>query len=471
MNKSYDPSSVKSIEAYAVKLVGKTFMDVVIENTNLDNREKVIRAYGNMARKGGLGNLLEEVYFGYKANNDQHPDFYKAGLELKATPYEYTSKGLISAGERLVLTMISYDKPFESDFYKSHAWEKMRQILLVYYWRNKQLNSNLLYKIEYVKVFTPPEKDLIIIRQDYERIKEKIVQGLAHELSEGDTLYLGACTKGDTALGSTVPQYYNPDILAKRRAFCFKNSYMTFILRNYIAGSSDGTESIIGDEGLKDLSFEEYVKDKVVPFIGYTVEDLCEAFQITYERRPKNLESMLAFRILGIKGNHAEEFEKANIVVKSIRIEKTNRIKENMSFPTFQFKELIKEDWDNSEFGNYLRDTRFLFVVYKYDKNNILRLRGFQFWNIPYDDLENHVRIVWEKTKKVIKEGLKIEIVNGVRKNNLPKSTEDSVCHVRPHAQNAQDTYELPDGRPFPKQCFWLNNSYIYEQIDDEIKG
>lgn len=32
------------------------------------------------------------------------------------------------------------------------------------------------------------------------------------------------------------------------------------------------------------------------------------------------------------------------------------------------------------------------------------------------------------------------------------------------------DTYELPDGRQYPKQCFWLNNTYIYNQIDEKIK-
>ena len=141
-----------------------------------------------------------------------------------------------------------------------------------------------------------------------------------------------------------------------------------------------------------------------------------------------------------------------------------------MSFPVFRFKELIKEDWDDSTFGNYLRETRFLFVVYKFDNNEVLRLQGCQFWNIPYVDLENEVRDVWEKTKSVFEEGLKIEIVNGQYRSNFPKAKDNRVSHVRPHARNAQDTDELPDGRVFPKQCFWLNNTYIYSQITDELK-
>ena len=232
----YDPTNPESIENYAIQLTDKTFMDVILEKNNV--MSDAVEAYANKLRKGGLGNLLEEVYFGYKANSNQEADFPEAGVELKVTPYEVTQKGELRAGERLVLTMINYDSPIEMEFYKSHAWEKMRLIILIYYWRNKQLNSNLLYKIGFVKLFTPPEADLEIIKQDYDYIVNTIRDGRAHELSEGDTMYLGACTKGANAEKSTVPQYYGDKIPARKRAFCFKNSYMTYVLNHYIAGKT-----------------------------------------------------------------------------------------------------------------------------------------------------------------------------------------------------------------------------------------
>ena len=49
--------------------------------------------YANKLRKGGLGNLLEEVFFGYKANSNQEADFAEAGVELKVTPYEVKKRG------------------------------------------------------------------------------------------------------------------------------------------------------------------------------------------------------------------------------------------------------------------------------------------------------------------------------------------------------------------------------------------
>lgn len=470
----YDRSDPISIEAYAQRMIGKTFRE--IWEADEAHQPMILREdsanYGSSdvletkRNKGNLGQIIEERFFHYACNSDSRADFYEAGVELKVTPYRINQNGSLSAKERLILTMIDYYQVVNETFEESHFWNKSRLILLVYYLYKKEIKYNLDYKIGYSRLFTPPEQDVKIIRHDYYTIVSKIKAGKAHELSEGDTLYLGAAPKASTSKNRRRQPFSQE--LAKPRAFSFKSSYMTYVLNNYIVQGKNTYEPIVRDKYVD--SFEDYVIEKVDRYKGYSVNDLCMEFDIGIEKRPKNLEAMLAYRILEIKGNHAEEFEKANVAVKTIRIGNNDRIKESMSFPTFRFKELVQEDWDDSTFGNYLRGTRFLFVVYKFDKDNILRLRGCQFWNIPYKDLETDVKSVWEKTKQVIQDGLQVTMVNGVRRNNLPKASENPVCHVRPHAQNAQDTYELPDGRQYPKQCFWLNNSYIYDQIDDEIK-
>ena len=105
-------------------------------------------------------------------------------------------------------------------------------------------------------------------------------------------------------------------------------------------------------------------------------------------------------------------------------------------------------------------------MIYRFDAEGILRLWGCQFWNMPYDDLENEVKNVWERTKQVIQDGLEFSIDStGRYRNNFPKQSENKVSHVRPHGRNHEDTDELPDGRQYPKQCFWLNNSYILSQL------
>ena len=453
----YDKTKPKSIEAYAQKLIGRSFRQVMEDDSNAIREDGTTYGKSDVAEtkrnKGNVGQIIEECFFHYSCNSDARADFPEAGVELKVTPYKENKNGTLSAKERLILTMIDYMTVVNEDFETSHFWNKSKLILLIYYLYKQDVKFNLDYRIEYAKLFTPPEQDLKIIKHDYEIIVEKIRAGKAHELSEGDTLYLGAATKSSTSEVRRKQPY--SDIPAKPRAFTFKNSYMTYVLNNYIIPGKDTYEPIVKDDSVE--SFEDYVVNKIGEYAGYSVDELCEKFDVDITKKAKNLGAMLAYRILGIKSNQAEEFEKANIVLKTIRIGSNNKIKESMSFPTFKFKELVQEEWDDSTFGNYLRETRFLFVVYKFDENEKLHLKGAQFWNIPYEDLENDVRQMWERTVQVLKEGLKVEKINGINHNNFPKATENRVSHVRPHAQNAKDTYELPEDRKSTR----LNSSHI----------
>ena len=460
-NKEYDETDAKSIESYSKNLIDKSFQDVLNGDLGDKVEESTSSYFENRNFKGGLGNLIEQHFFHYEPNNSPDPDFPIAGVELKLTPFKKNKNGTYSAKERLVLTMIDYMTLIDESFESSHFWHKSKLLLLIHYlWKEKK--DRLSYEIKYANLFTPSPQDLEIIKNDFKIIQEKVKKGLAHQLSGSDTLYLEACTKASTS-AVTRPQP-NSSIKAKPRAFAFKTSYMTYILNHCIMKDNKDDESIINSS--TKTPFEEYIKNKISKYKDYSVEELCEEFDITFNKKPKNLEALLAYRILGIKGNKASEFEKAGIVVKTIRIESSGKIKEHMSFPTFKFTEIIKEDWEDSTFRNYLEDTRFFFVVYKYDNQGLLRLKGCQFWNIPYNDLENDVKSVWSKTREIINKGIKITEKNGKTYNNFPSPSDNPVCHVRPHGRNKNDTYELPNGGSFTKQCFWLNNSYILNQLD-----
>ena len=111
--KRYDETDPLSIERYAQKLIGKTFSDVCyeddVENTIFLREDNDYAAdHENKKRKGGLGEIIEERFFHYQCNNDSRPDFDKAGVELKVTPYRINKNGSLAAKERLIITMIDY---------------------------------------------------------------------------------------------------------------------------------------------------------------------------------------------------------------------------------------------------------------------------------------------------------------------------------------------------------------------------
>ena len=205
----YDDTDLNSVLNYAKKMENSTFRDILnlckeyileADNGNKMNRsEKFINSLKNDKlltlnnAKGQLGNFIEKFYFGYEPNSNQNADLDKIGVEIKQTPIDIKKDGTLTAGERLVITMISYKDPVKDDFYKSHVYEKINKILLVQYIRDKSKNR-LDNQIKYVNLFTPPPEDLEIIINDYKVITQKIKEGKAHELSESDTYYLGACT-------------------------------------------------------------------------------------------------------------------------------------------------------------------------------------------------------------------------------------------------------------------------------------
>jgi len=465
---TYDSTDPISIEKYAQQLIGKTFSDICYEDSRVEDSSAMSEILtSDNSGKGSLGQVIEERFFHYTCNSESAPDFAEAGVELKVTPYKENKDGSISAKERLSLSMINYFDVVNEKFQNSHVWKKCRLMLLVYYLYNKDIVNKQDYQIHFAKLFTPPEEDIKIIEHDYEVIVNKIKQGKAHELSEGDTLYLGAAPKAQKSTDRRPQPFSNE--LAKPRAFVYKQGYMTNVLNKYLAKDVQTYEPIMSENS--DVDLETFVTSKIAEYKGWSIQKLCKYFGIDAYTKQKNLSAIIAYRILGIKGNKAAEFVKANIVIKTIRIQENDRIKESMSFPAIKFKELAQETWDDSTFGNYLRETRFLFVVYKFDAMGELILQGCQFWNIPYSNLENDVKAVWERTQRLVQGELEFHKENGKYVNNFPGMKDNIVCHVRPHARDSSDTDALPDGRRYPKQCFWLSNKYIYTQINDDLKG
>ena len=413
--------------------------------------------------KGAIGTVIEESWFGYKPNSESEPDFSEAKIELKATPYVRNRNG-ISAKERLVCNLINYMTEYRKTFYTSDFWHKCEHILIMSYEHRKDV-PKADFVIDKAVLFSFPDEDKQIIQQDWEKIMSKVRAGEAHLLTEGDTLYLAACTKGKDA-SSVRPQPFS-DIPAKQRAYSLKTSYMTKILKSYIFGEEKDEHIITDWHVLIDKPFESVVEEKLRPYYGKSVRDLVIQFDLF--PNAKNLNEVLLSKMLELKGRVSQtaEFQNANIIPKTIRIQKNGTIKESMSFPTFKFTEIINEDWETSDLRQYLEPAKFMFVIFHETEMDDYEFGRIMFWNIPSKDLEE-VKRVWERTVEIIRAGVQLIDDGNCVRNNLPKATESPIAHVRPHARNASDTYPLPDGREMTKQCFWFNSSYVKRIISGD---
>lgn len=438
--------------------------------------------------KGAVGTVLEESWFGYAVNSESAPDFEEAGVELKATPYIYTNKG-IRAKERLVCNIINYMEEYKKTFQTSSFYLKCNTILIMSYEHKKNVDK-VDFTIDEAVLFGFPKEDLIIIQKDWEIIIEKINSGLAHEISEGDTLYLGACTKGASA--SSVRSQPFSELPAKQRAFSLKQSYMSYILNRYIFGKDEDEHIIKNPNLLNQYSLFEYVALQFKSFIGKSQSELKRIFNIS--STAKSLNHCLVSGILKVKNvEESAEFQKANIKLKTIRLESDgNKIQQSMSFPSFLFKDIANQEWEESQEYEFFFEQKYLLVIFKMDnKYNLdsknkeyteqhLFLDSLILWQMPEKDIDE-VRRIWEKTAEIIRRGVMLDKVpygNSFRiKNNLPKISQSYVAHVRPHTSkkgyflggeefgDLKYANELPDGRWMTTQSFWLNNEYILSQI------
>lgn len=223
---------------------------------------------------------------------------------------------------------------------------------------------------------------------------------------------------------------------------------------------------------------EKYLIDNMSNYVGRNVNELKTRFGIC-KADNKSTYIEIAYKMAGVSSNGIKELRKSNIVLKTIRINIKDKIKENMSFPTITFKELIDTEWENSFIYDYFAKTKFLFVIYKETDKGYVYLGSF-FWKMPINHLNNIVKDEWKSIKDTIKEGVLLELKNGIVLNNLPKKSRSKIIHLRPKASKAayllkngftigdiaKDADQLPNGEYMTKQCFWINNDYIYRQIE-----
>jgi DNA mismatch repair protein MutH len=463
MKLSYNPSDKNSIIDYAKKLKGKSLRQVC-------DSDVLNHSYSG---KGNFGQVLEKFYFGYEPNSLAEADFAQIGMELKSSPLKQLKNYEYRAKERLVLNIINYVNVVNQNFENSDFVKKNSSILLIFY-LHKSGYDILDYLIKLVDEWSFPLTDLEIIKNDWELITKKISEGKAHELSEGDTFYLGACTKGANA--TSVRKQPFSEIPAKQRAYSFKQGYVNHIIASIANESKETYGKLIPNFQIAEKqTIEEIVISKFKLFYGKSEEEIVNSLNIKINTKAKNFHANLTKAILGIElDKEIEEFEKAEIIVKTVRLKENNLPKEDISFPNFKYDEIVNQDWENSDFKDIL-EHKFLFVFFQYQDKKLI-LRKVKFWNMPYLDLVE-VEKVWTKTKQIILEG---DIVKEIKTNkkgkkvrftNFPSKKFSSISHVRPHATNSLDTYILPtkdkltNQNEYTKHCFWLNNTYIKNSI------
>lgn len=159
--------------------------------------------------------------------------------------------------------------------------------------------------------------------------------------------------------------------------------------------------------------------------------------------------------------NRSEEFLKAGLTMKTIRIQANGGIKEAMSFENIDYIEVAEcEDWFDSRLYE-LYSSRFMFVIFREQKEGKedYMLDDVFFWTMPQADLE-HAEEYWNHIKENI-------LSDHISEEYWWKATDRKKFHVRPKAQKAKDLAPTPSGKGAKKFCYWFNNDYVREIVEN----
>ena len=126
----YNIKDAKSIFEYSKGLLSKTLRDFIWEG------------YEPKKGKGGLGQMVENIFFYMETNSNPASDFSEAGIELKCTPLKKSKSDEYLIKERLVCNMINYCEVVNQDFENSHFYLKC-QLMLILFYLHKANTSNI----------------------------------------------------------------------------------------------------------------------------------------------------------------------------------------------------------------------------------------------------------------------------------------------------------------------------------------
>lgn len=462
---SYDRADKWSILEFSKQLLGKTLEEAVAPVV-IDSKRG----------KGQLGQLVEVYFFGIENNSRQEADFPEAGLELKVTPLRELRDKTLVIKERLVCTMIDYTKDQKVPFEQSHVYLKCAFMLILFYLHQEGVPVQRL-KFIYDVLWQIPEKDLLIMKQDYDKIITKIKAGKAHELSEGDTTYLGACRKGqkgDSDVFYDLLDGTRAAIPAPKRAFSLKTQYMRTILDFAKRTGGQGTfnasalvhgygPQLIEESELREKSFEDILLDRFKPYYGMSYEELVLKLNAP-TTGAKSKYFLVANEILtechkrGVDVTKEEEFQKSGIVIKTIQLNKYGRPKEAMSFENINYYDILQEDnWYESRLYEIFT-SRFLFIVFQENEDGDVRLKKAFFWTMPVKDLDDAADY-WLNIKNAVTN-------NHISPEYFYRESNHKKFHVRPKGSKKYFLTDNPNGGKVHKYCYWFNHDYIMSIVE-----
>lgn len=432
----------------------------------------------NLTINKGIVGQIFEAFIGKKPNSSPNPDIEELDVELKVLPIRKIGIKPLQPKERSKIKSINYKTIINETWQTSEVKKKINDIIFFVYEHPTGFTYQDIEKFKFHGVLhynlSNLTQDSIQIEIDWSIIKEKVQNEIAHELSEGNGLFLGASTSGT---GKKVKYGKDSKSEAIQRSYSLKHSYLKY----YYLNNKNKLQTV--EKSIEDILIE--IKNQIQ---NKSLFELSEKFNIDFNPKNKSAFKKLINNIFSVNNSKfIKEIEKENLTIKTIPIDSNGQPFEAMSFPKFSLVDLIYEDWNPDEeeiqestFKNLISDGFIFISVEKVKTKSDNKYNDWKEWIVkdvfiwkPTSEVLDGIESEWKVNKKMIennkliltykKHGGKVRT-----ENNLPNQSETKFIHIRPHAKDSKDL-DIPlkekKGLEISWQSFWFNKDFTAEII------
>ncbi|WP_203624201.1 MutH/Sau3AI family endonuclease [Lacticaseibacillus sp. 866-1] len=451
-------------------------------------------------KTGVAGNVIENSVIGYPSDNAQRPDLSVDGrlVEVKTTGLRY-KKGKArnasipyEAKEPMSITAVSPDKIVEETFYDSDFWDKIANLLLVFYLYDSdktvtasQYANFPVLGYDFVHL---TQSEIEILQQDWLLIQDFIRDVQARGIAPNDGYpALSSALRKDLMFLDTAPKWpHHPRIR-------FKRTVVSTIAERYFTNRVEADDTNIASYS----EFDQRLHNAAKKYHGMTVRQLLDALNITWKPTAagdvsKSIAETIVCTIFGsphAKFASVPLFKEMGIKPKTLVLSKNGGRTEDTKFSGMDVMSWGNEDdeFTDSEIYNYFAETQFLVSVFKEPSTDAKLLDnvflGFKRYSFSDAFIRSKVQRLWDHTRTLLNtDQLKVSYMYTatgqqrfspktklpMTETNLMKSADNDVF-VRGTGIDGKDKSLIVHGiATYRHQDIWVKGTTMVKLLENE---
>ncbi len=442
-------TNVSKAHAFTRKQLIQIF-DACLNKTlgEVDKNRVFDKTISNPKITGIAGMIIEQSVLDYPPDIRQEPDLLvdNEHVELKTTGIRYSKKKgghAYEAKEPMSITAVTPEKIVDEVFPDSNFWHKLAKMLLVYYLYDSETTVTAAeyahFPIKGYQFHEFSEEDRCILERDWSIVRE-FIRSLQRDFSDYTSQYprLSSELRDKLLYIDTAPKWPN------RPRFRLKRSLVTTIVQEHFGNRLEQLPQSY-------TSYEELdaqCRILTAKYKGKTINEIACRLNVSQAKYNKSIVEQLVIRMFGGKASKMQQielFSKIGMLGKSVVLSPTGRPTEDMKLFSIDFEEIQNKDltFEDSSFYEFFANHQFLFIVFTEDTANAhlgdVKFQGFKRFTFDDDFINQEVRPVWEKIRKLIFNNELRDIVEHDKQGNPIVNKKSGVIRSAPNFPKSSD--------------------------------